>query len=101
LCDACYKVGFPDARCTALHPSHPHKLVRNFLDDGWACEARKHGGCKCHITDFGQTRGIPRYTCSQGCDYSLCDRCYISGLQNVLELFYFLSLVLFFTRFLP
>ncbi|KAH3744260.1 hypothetical protein Pelo_14345 [Pelomyxa schiedti] len=54
--------------------THPHPLVRNYDDNGWACDARGlPGGCRSGVKDFNQTKGMPRWRCVP-CDYDLCDR---------------------------
>lgn len=45
-------------------------------DNGWACDARKDGGCLSGITDFRQTKGMNRFRCEK-CDFDYCDKCYI------------------------
>ena len=66
---------------------HSHSL--NFLDktkdDGWSCDGRKFKEkCFSNITDFNQTKGIPRFRCEK-CDFDLCKNCmdhYLSQEKN-------------------
>eukprot|EP01126_Amoeba_proteus_P062028 TRINITY_DN8381_c0_g1_i14.p1 TRINITY_DN8381_c0_g1~~TRINITY_DN8381_c0_g1_i14.p1 ORF type:complete len:761 (-),score=90.56 TRINITY_DN8381_c0_g1_i14:158-2440(-) len=67
LCDKCIE--------SVHHPCHPHSLKRNNMDNGWACDGRNlPGGCKRGITGFNQTKGVPRFRCTD-CDFDLCDKC--------------------------
>lgn len=53
-----------------FHPSHIHALQRYPGDDGWKCDGSQlPGGCRRGITDFHQTKGVPRFRCCVGCDY--------------------------------
>lgn len=54
---------------------HPHALqLQGPIDMDWACDARDlpHG---CGRGFGGQTRGLPRYRCLNGCDYDVCGDC--------------------------
>ena len=57
--------------------AHEHPLI--FLDksseNGWACDGRNLiKKCFSGITDFNQTKGIPRFRC-EICDFDLCENC--------------------------
>jgi len=57
--------------------AHPHPMI--FLDkseeNGWACDGRNFiNKCFSGITDYNQTRGIPRFRCAK-CDFDLCENC--------------------------
>jgi hypothetical protein len=74
LCDQCLTSSSTSTR-TFTHPKHPHPLSQINQDNGWACDGREFpGGCKRGITDFNQTKGVPRYRCDE-CDFDLCDQC--------------------------
>lgn len=54
---------------------HSHILKLYFCDDGWKCDgANSKKKCLSGITDFDQSNGIARYTCSV-CNYDLCEEC--------------------------
>ena len=57
--------------------AHEHPLI--FLDkseeNGWACDGKNLiNKCFSGITDFYQSKGIPRFRC-QECDFDLCENC--------------------------
>ena len=57
--------------------AHDHPLI--FLDksseNGWACDGRNLiKKCFSGITNFNQTKGIPRFRC-EICDFDLCENC--------------------------
>ena len=57
--------------------AHEHPLI--FLDkseeNGWACDGKNLiNKCFSGITDFNQSKGIPRFRC-QKCDFDLCENC--------------------------
>jgi hypothetical protein len=55
-------------------PYHAHPLRLSPTDLDWACDAR-HLPRGCRRGFGGATRGIPRYTCTAGCNYDVCDDC--------------------------
>ena len=60
-----------------LSEVHEHPLI--FLDkiaeNGWACNGKFFPTkCLSGITDFYQTKNIPRFRCEQ-CDFDLCENC--------------------------
>tara|TARA_R110002050_G_scaffold205528_2_gene341223 strand:+ start:127 stop:2670 length:2544 start_codon:yes stop_codon:yes gene_type:complete len=51
--------------------AHPVKKVASMWF--WTCDGMEMGeGCKRE----GEYNGCPRYSCSEGCDFDLCDRCF-------------------------
>jgi len=75
---------------------HPHCLVRKKTETTsgiWQCD----GGdiCRRGISDY-QTQGIPRFTCSEGCNYDLCDKCvsYFSAIEKEKDRKHYKSVVI-------
>ena len=72
-----------------LSQAHEHPLI--FLDkskeDGWACNGKFFTNkCLSGITDFNQTKNIPRFRCEK-CDFDLCENCMnFSRKKNFYEL---------------
>ena len=55
---------------------HPLKFLDTTMDNGWGCDGRKlPNKCFSGITDFKQTKGIPRFRCEK-CDFDLCENCF-------------------------
>lgn len=60
------------ATCPSGHPLENVGLTR---DNGWACDGRLlPGGCRSGLTDWHQSKGMPRFRCST-CDFDLCALC--------------------------
>ena len=65
---------FKKSYYTTIH-KHPLIFLERSENSGWACDGRKFGKkCFSGITDFNQTKGIPRFRCNQ-CDFDLCENC--------------------------
>jgi len=66
----------------ALHPEHDLFLTTHLKTD-WICSGKdRPGGCRRSLASssgnpdiFRYQQQIPRYRCTQGCNYDLCDRC--------------------------
>ena len=61
---------------------HPLTFLGKTRDDGWACDGIKlKQKCYSDITDFEQSKGIPRFRCEK-CDFDLCENCMEYYLSN-------------------
>jgi hypothetical protein len=59
------------------HHLHSHALEKLDKNNGWGCDGSEQGGpdeegCG---HGMGETEGLERYKCSEGCDFDLCEDC--------------------------
>ena len=79
LCEKCVRnhmivSPLPSTVFTSIHAHTLNKSSRPI--NGWGCDGRSaSGGCRSGTTGFRQLSGWNRYTCANGCDYDLCEKC--------------------------
>jgi hypothetical protein len=68
-----------------LSAYHDHPLEAVNLSRDWTCDGGLEvGGCRRGLTEGVSHNNlkVPRYRCSRGCDYDLCDQCLVSTLLS-------------------
>ena len=81
LCENCM-INYTDKESYSLNKlykvdvhKHPLQFLDKTKDNGWKCDGGKFElKCFSGITDFHQTKSIPRFRCEK-CDFDLCENC--------------------------